>query len=128
MTELQAKYGSSLIFVFGSNLAGRHGKGAAQWARQHYKACSGKGYGPCGRSYAIPTKDHKLQTLPLDQIQTWVNEFKRYASINPHLLFYVTRVGCGLAGYTDSDIEPLFQGSPSNCIFTWGSDYIDKVI
>ena len=107
------------IFVFGSNQAGRHGKGAALFARQHHGAIYGQGVGRQGNSYAIPTKDYQLKTLPVSQIKTYVDQFIRYAHQNPELRFNVTRIGCGLAGYTDSDIAPLFVKAPSNCILNF---------
>lgn len=103
------------IFVFGSNLAGRHGKGAALFARQHRGAIYGKGYGPQGQSYAIPTKDEKLGVLPLDKIKLYVLGFIIYAGSHPELTFEVTRIGCGLAGYKDEQIGPMFARVPSNC-------------
>lgn len=105
----------SEIFVFGSNLAGRHGKGAALTARLKYGAVYGVGIGPTGNAYAIPTKDAQLRTLPLGVIEPYVREFINYARGNPQLRFLVTRVGCGLAGYDDSDIAPMFVGAPPNC-------------
>lgn len=104
-----------MIFVFGSNLAGRHGKGAALYAKQHYGAVYGKGVGPQGSSYAIPTKRANLKVLPLEEIRPYVQQFVAYARAHPTLKFQVTRVGCGLAGYKDRDIAPLFTGVPSNC-------------
>ena len=104
-----------MIFVFGSNLAGRHGKGAALFARQHHGAVQGCGIGPSGNSYAIPTKDIKLRTLPIVSIAGYVKHFIRYAVLHPALDFEVTRIGCGLAGYTDAQIAPLFHDAPPNC-------------
>jgi hypothetical protein len=104
------------IFVFGSNLAGRHGKGAALYARENHGAVYGVGRGPTGDAYAIPTKDKTLQRLPLMLIAGHVSEFLDYAVEHAWLEFMVTRIGCGLAGYSDSDIAPMFQGAPSNCI------------
>ena len=104
------------IFVFGSNLAGRHGKGAALYAKQVCGAIYGQGIGLQGNSYAIPTKDENIQSLPLDEIRKHVQEFKEFAIKNPGLTFRVTRIGCGLAGYDDVDISPMFKGSPSNVI------------
>jgi hypothetical protein len=104
-----------MIFVFGSNLAGRHGAGAALFARQNHGAIYGQGIGRQGNSYAIPTKDFSIHTLPLNHIRDYVNEFLQYARANPELQFQVTRIGCGLAGYTDSDIAPMFKGAPANC-------------
>lgn len=103
------------IFVFGANLAGRHGKGAALIAARKYGAVQGVGVGRQGRSYAIPTKDARLFTLPLAAIREHVRDFMLYATARPHERFYVTRIGCGLAGYSDEDIAPLFEGAPSNC-------------
>ncbi|XUM19810.1 A1S_2505 family phage non-structural protein [Bradyrhizobium oligotrophicum S58] len=81
----------SRIFVFGSNLAGRHGKGAALHARQHYGAVYGQGEGIQGDSFAIPTKDAQLRTLPLDTIAEHVAKFIDYASEHSGLTFEVTR-------------------------------------
>jgi hypothetical protein len=105
------------IWVFGSNLAGRHGMGAAKVAYLQFDARRGVGEGPTGRAYAIPTKDEHLGILPLDQIQKSVDRFIEYAHGHPHLKFFVTRVGCGLAGYDDEQIAPMFRRSPSNCSF-----------
>jgi hypothetical protein len=103
------------VFVFGSNLSGRHGRGAAMHAREHYGAVYGKGVGLQGRSYAIPTKDHALRAIPLDQIAHYVGRFIEFANQNPEMTFQVTRVGCGLAGYSDKQMAPLFIGAPKNC-------------
>lgn len=102
------------IFVFGSNLAGRHGKGAALHAKLNHGAIYGQGYGLQGRSFAIPTKDFYLRSLPLTEIQIYVNSFKTYAKNHPELTFNVTRIGCGLAGYTDTDIAPMFKNCSDN--------------
>ena len=103
------------IFVFGSNLAGRHGKGAALYAREHHGAVYGQGIGLQGSSYAVPTKDARIRTLPLDQIRRYVDDFKAFAASRTDLVFQVTAIGCGLAGYTPADIAPLFRGAPRNC-------------
>lgn len=103
------------IFVFGSNLAGRHGAGAALFARQYHGAIYGKGVGIQGNSYALPTKDEHLRSLPLGEIKTYVDQFLSYAEYHSELEFIVTRIGCGLAGYTDDDIRPMFDAAPSNC-------------
>ena len=103
------------IFVFGSNLAGRHGKGAAVMALRCYGAVYGVGVGRTGNAYAIPTKDERLRTLPLSAIAAHVSHFIEYATLNPDLHFHVTRIGCGLAGYTDEQIAPMFRGAPENC-------------
>ena len=104
------------IFVFGSNLAGRHGAGAALFASRNYGAEYGKGVGRTGDAYAIPTKDEYIRTLPLSTIKMYVDLFLVYARKNPTLTFLVTRVGCGLAGYTDKDIAPMFALAPENCM------------
>jgi len=103
-------------FVFGSNLAGRHGAGAAKVAHQKYGAKYGIGVGFYGNSFAIPTKDLKLSTLNLEQIESFVNEFLKF-SFNRNLDFFVTRIGCGLAGYKDEQIAPLFKNASNNCSF-----------
>ncbi len=102
------------IFVFGSNLAGRHGKGAALWARENCGAVYGQAEGLQGDSYAIPTKDQRLVTLPLFRIRNHVHRFKRFARENPELVFHLTPIGCGLAGYKPADIAPMFDDAPSN--------------
>lgn len=104
------------IFVFGSNLAGRHGKGAALDARLKHGARLGVGEGPTGNAYAIPTKTGDLRTRSLKDIRVSVEAFKAYAVDHPDLTFQVTRVGCGLAGYTDDDIGPMFFDAPKNCV------------
>ncbi len=103
-----------MIFVFGSNLAGRHGAGAARFAVQHHGAIYGQGWGLQGNSFGIPTKDANIQTLPLPYIQTYVEKFKDYAREHPELTFQLTPIGCGLAGYQYSDIGPMFKDSPEN--------------
>jgi len=97
------------VFVFGSNLAGIHGAGSARFAYDRFGACLGKGYGWYYKSFAIPTKDEHIKTLPLEVIQTYVQGFEAFVIANPMLTFYVTQIGCGLAGYTPKDIAPLFK-------------------
>lgn len=121
---------ADFIFVFGSNLAGRHGMGAAYTARKEWGAEYGVGVGPTGRAYAIPTKNEKLQTLKLSEIKPHVEKFIDFAKQNPQLVFYVTRIGCGLADYKEKQIRPLFDdyitkvGNADNIIFTW-EDFTD---
>jgi Na+-driven multidrug efflux pump len=105
----------STIFVFGSNLAGRHGAGAALVAAQKFGAKYGIAYGRTGRCYAIPTKNSLLKTLELDLIKHNVEEFIEYASIYKGN-FFVTRIGCGLAGYKDKQIAPMFT-KLDNCSY-----------
>jgi len=102
------------IFVFGSNLAGRHGKGAALYARKHHGAIYGQGEGLQGSSYAIPTKDENLNTLPSEVIRRQVARFLAFAHTHPHLTFEVTPIGCGLAGYKPEQIAPFFANRPHN--------------
>lgn len=102
------------VFVFGANTLGRHGKGAALWARQHRGAIYGQGEGPQGNSYAIPTKDERLRTLPLDEIRKHVDRFLDYAKANPETKFQLTPIGCGLAGYRHEQIAPMFRDAPEN--------------
>jgi hypothetical protein len=104
-----------MIFVFGSNLAGRHGRGAAKDAVDKYGAIYGQGAGLQGHSYAIPTKDERIQTLPLLVISNYVKQFLWFATVHPEMEFFVTKIGCGLAGYTPEQIAPFFRGAPKNC-------------
>lgn len=105
------------IFVFGSNLAGRHGAGAALYAHDAYGAKYGVGIGRTGHAYAIPTKDADLNTLALEYIHHQVKEFLEYARYYKDEVFFVTKIGCGLAGYKNEEIAPMFRGAPENCIF-----------
>lgn len=106
-----------MIFVFGSNEAGRHGAGAAAYAFKHRKAAWAVGYGQTGESFAIPTKDKRIETLPITKVKEYVDNFLIHARKNPETEFQVTRIGCGLAGFTDEEIAPLFVDAPPNCLF-----------
>lgn len=108
---------TKMVFCFGSNEAGIHGAGAAKFAYKHKGARFGKGYGHHGDSFAIPTKDEFIETLPLDRISQYVQGFLAYAQGHRKLTFQVTCIGCGLAGYTHAQIAPLFEGAPKNCQF-----------
>ena len=105
-----------IIFVFGSNQAGRHGTGAAKAALLNFGAKFGTGEGQTGNAYAIPTKDHKLSTRRLPEIKVSVSRFIEYAMTMPSFKFFITRIGCGLSGYEDEDIAPMFVDAPENCI------------
>lgn len=105
------------IFVFGSNLRGIHGAGAAKTAREKFGAKQGFGHGLTGRSYALATKDEEVRTLPLIYVNYYVAEFMYIATISRDYMFIVTKVGCGLAGYTDAEIAPMFRLAPDNCMF-----------
>ncbi len=100
ITEL----GPDDIFVFGSNLAGHHGGGAARIAMQKFGAKWGNGVGLQGQSYAIPTMQGGVET-----IKPYVDEFIEFASNCDQNTFYVTRIGCGIAGFKDEEIAPLFK-------------------
>ena len=100
ITELQP----GEIFVFGSNLSGMHGGGAALVALRKFGAIMGQGVGLQGQSYAIPTMQGGVET-----IRPYVDEFIAFAKAHPELTFLVTRIGCGIAGFTDEEISPLFS-------------------
>lgn len=100
-------------FVFGSNLAGRHGKGAALLAKEKFGAVPGRGWGlmmPRAASYALPTKDENLKPLSLGEIGQNIALFEGFAKATPFREYLVTAIGCGLAGYQPEDIAPLFIG------------------
>lgn len=102
ITELQPDE----VFVFGSNLRGLHFGGAAAVARRKFGARWGRGEGLQGQSYAIPTMQGGIDT-----IAPYVDRFIDYARTHPELTFYVTRIGCGIAGFRDADIAPLFRAA-----------------
>ena len=92
------------IFVFGSNLHGMHGGGAARIAYEEFGAIWGQGVGLQGQSYGIPTMHGGV-----DVIKPYVDEFVNFAKSHPELKFLVTRIGCGIAGFTDEEMAPLFK-------------------
>ena len=92
------------IFVFGSNLRGMHGGGAAYIAYRKFGAIMGQGVGLQGQSYGIPTMQGGVET-----IRPYVDDFIEFAKQHPELTFLVTRIGCGIAGFTDEEISPLFE-------------------
>ena len=100
ITELKANE----IFVFGSNLAGSHGGGAALLAYRRFGAIWGQGVGMQGQSYGIPTMHGGVEA-----IRPYVDEFIEYAKQHPEYKFFVTRIGCGIAGFQDWEIAPLFK-------------------
>ena len=102
ITELRADE----IFVFGSNESGLHGGGAAFFAFKHFGAVMGCGVGLRGQSYAIPTMQGGVET-----IKPYVDAFIDFAVSRPDLFFYVTRIGCGIAGFVDAEIAPLFAAA-----------------
>ena len=92
------------IFVFGSNLQGMHGGGAARVAHEKFGAIWGEGIGLQGQSYAIPTMHGDV-----DAIAPYVNDFIAFAKEHPELKFLVTEIGCGIAGFRISEMAPLFK-------------------
>jgi len=104
ITELQP----GEIFVFGSNLQGMHAGGAAYVAHRNFGAIWGQGVGLQGQSYGIPTMQGGVET-----VRPYVNEFIQFAKDHPELTFLVTRIGCGIAGFTDAEMAPLFEKAHS---------------
>lgn len=96
------------VFVFGSNLKGFHGGGAAYTAYKKFGAVWGQGVGLQGQSYAIPTMQGGVDT-----IKPYVDEFIAFAKAHPELKFFVTKIGCGIAGFTEEEIAPLFAEAHS---------------
>lgn len=105
------------VFVFGSNLAGRHGGGAAFTATAKYGAVWGRGKGLQGRSYAFPTMDAELQPLRLyNELLTHTTEFRIFAELAPDMQFVLTRVGCGIARLPEEQMRWLFETMPTNVL------------
>lgn len=108
------------VFVFGSNLQGIHGAGAAKTAMRLFGAKRRVGVGMTGQCYAIPTRAFMaggvLRTLPLDTIRSHVDAFMSFAGSNPYTVFLVTPIGTGHAGYLPEEIAPLFQDRLPNVI------------
>ena len=96
------------VFCFGSNRAGKHGRGAALIAARKFGARYGQGNGLMGQSYGISTKDEKLRVLSLREIGVQVERYLRFAAAHPELHFLTTKIGCGLAGFAEKEIAPLF--------------------
>ena len=105
------------VFVFGSNTAGIHGAGAAKEAFQNHGAKFHHGYGICGNSFAIPTKDKYIQSLPTAAVESFVMGFLAFAEDRSDLTFKVTRIGCGLAGFNDATMALMFVNASANCLF-----------
>ena len=94
------------IFVFGSNLQGYHGGGAARLAMNQWGAVWGQGTGLQGQTYAIPTMQGGIGT-----IRPYIDQFIKFAQNDPERTFLVTEIGCGIAGFRPADIAPLFKNS-----------------
>jgi len=104
------------IFVFGSNLAGIHAGGAAKQAHEQFGAIWGQGEGIQGQSYAFPTLTKSFKKVtPVTLVCNATRLFK-CCEDNPDKEFLLTRVGCGIAGFQDEDIRPLFENHPNNLI------------
>ncbi|MEQ2518786.1 MULTISPECIES: A1S_2505 family phage non-structural protein [Bacteroides] len=110
------------IFVFGSNLQGIHGGGAARIARECFGAIMGQGVGLQGQSYAIPTMQGGVRT-----IKPYTDEFIEFAKANTNLHFLVTRIGCGIAGFRDEDIAPLFDNAINLTNVSLPKEFIDVI-
>lgn len=96
------------IFIFGSNLSGHHGRGAAKTALNKFGARWGQAVGLQGRSYGIPTKNRNMNVLSIPEIEHHVRKFIIFAKENPQLTFLVTEIGCGLERFSPKQIGPLF--------------------
>lgn len=117
------------IMVFASNLKGVHGAGSALAAKEHFGAKDGVGVGPTGSAYAIPTKYEPTMEpqhiIPLPEINNYVRDFLHYAEQHPTTIFKVVKIGCGLSGYHESQIIPMFLTAPENCQLPpgWRGEY-----
>lgn len=102
--------------VFGSNLLGIHGAGAAKVAAMQFCAVAGVGCGPTGRAWAIPTKaTPQSGGLPLESIKRGVDTFLLHARANPETRYWVTAVGTGLDGHPSAVVAQWFRAAPRNC-------------
>lgn len=107
------------IFVFGSNKRGFHLGGAARQAKENFGAVEGQGEGIQGQSYAFPTLDEHLKQVTLYQLEDSRRKLYSYADENPDKEFLLTKVGTGIAGFSDEAIEDLFKELPSNVTKIW---------
>lgn len=112
ITELK----QNQIFVFGSNLAGKHNGGAALQAFNEFGAYFGKGVGIQRQCYAIPTLDSNFQKLDKVIISLYLYDFKDYALLHPELEFLLTKIGTGIAGFTEEEMESIMPQFPNNVI------------
>jgi hypothetical protein len=112
ITELK----ENQVFVFGSNTNGYHYGGAAYQAMVNWGAIRGIGSGRQGKTYAIPTLDTDMSKLPLETIKEYLQEFRNYAKIHPNTEFLLTRIGLGIAGFTEEEMESIMPIFPSNVI------------
>lgn len=98
------------VFCFGSNLEGHHIGGAAHTALEKFGAVWGKGVGIQGQSYALPTMGG------IEQLKAYAKDFVEYAATHPDRTFYLTKVGCGIAGFSEDEVKPVFAYTPSNIV------------
>lgn len=117
-----SQLGPNEIFVFGSNLQGFHGGGAARYAYEHFGAEWGVGVGMTGQCYAIPTMQGGVET-----IRPYVDEFIEFAKNSPHYKFLVTPIGCGIAGFTPRQVAPLFREAISVTNIMLPKDFYDVI-
>lgn len=110
------------IFVFGSNLQGIHGDGAAYIAKAHFGAIMGCGVGLQGQSYAIPTMQGDIKT-----IKPYTDDFIEFVKLHTEMHFLVTRIGCGIAGFRDEDIAPLFKDAINLTNISLPKEFIDII-
>lgn len=101
-------------FVFGSNIMGHHGGGAALYAFDNFGAEEGIGEGLTGQCYAFPTLNQHMQRYTRAELESIRDAFYRCAFAHPELTFLLTRVGCGIAGYPEEDMLALFEDAPVN--------------
>jgi len=107
--DIKSLPGKDYVLGYGSNLRGRHGAGAAKFAAAQCGATEGIATGLDNNSYGIPTKDERIRTMPLSEIQPYIDQYIADAKRFTHLTFWTTKVGCGLAGYTVEQIAPMFK-------------------
>ncbi len=125
--EIGTDLTESQVFVFGSNESGIHGAGAARMALDHFGAKIGKGFGPMGQSFGIPTKDWQIKVLPLSVVEFYVKRFEAFVNLVDDREFLVTKIGCGLAGFTPDQIAPMFAGMRNNKKVWLPQDFIDII-
>lgn len=111
------------IFVFGSNLSGMHGGGAAWLAYKRFGAVWGEGVGLFGQTYAIPTMQGGVET-----IKPYVDDFIRFAREHKELTFLVTRIGCGIAGFHDAEIAPLFNEALDVANIILPEEFVENIV
>ena len=114
--EFIAELGENQVFVFGSNLAGKHNGGGARIALEKFGAIYGQAVGNQGQSYAIPTLGYNFEKISLTDIRYYIDLFFNYAYNHPQFEFLVTKIGCGIAGYDVSEIAPLLLNPFKNII------------